>query len=104
MSIFSKKFCAKSPFKQSDKYKLSKEEEDRLYYLQNRDKIKEQEKQDRIKDFESGDDTIVNLDTSQLKDFQGGKNYVGGYAPIPGARGMKGLVKLLGSYFLKKND
>ena len=83
---------------------MNQVEENRLYYLQNRDKIKEQEKQDRIKDFESGDDTIVNLDTSQLKDFQGGKNYVGGYAPIPGARGTKGLVKLLGSYFLKKND
>ena len=38
MTSFSKKFCAKSPFK-SDKYALTKEEEARLYELKNRNKI-----------------------------------------------------------------
>mgnify|MGYP003123805286 CR=1 FL=1 len=99
MTNFSKKFCAKSPFKSDSKYALTKEEEDRLYELQNRDKIKEEEKKKRIQNYEKSSPNYI--DPNLVTTYEtGGKNYVGGTLDVPIGRGLKALIKIAGKYFL----
>ena len=98
MTSFSKKFCAKSPFK-SDKYALTKEEEARLYELKNRNKIKEEEKKKRIENYKKSNPDYI--DPNLIATYETGDKYVGGTVDVPVGRGLKGLVKIAGKYFLK---
>ncbi len=99
MTNFSKKFCAKSPFKSDSKYALTKEEEDRLYELQNRDKIKEEEKEERIENYEKSSPNYI--DPNLIAKYETKGKYVGGTLDVPVGRGLKALIKIAGKYFLK---
>ena len=55
----------RSTFRTENKYALTKEEEDKLYELQNRGKIKEEEKEKRIKSYEKSNPD--HIDQTKLK-------------------------------------
>jgi len=82
----------RSTFRTEDKYALTKEEEDRLYELQNRDNIKKENKEERIKQYNKSDPKYFDKTKLKTVDHPG---YVGGTPIIPGRAGLTTVVSAL---------
>ena len=82
----------RSTFRTENKYKLTKEEEDKLYELQNRDKIKEEEKKKRIESYKKSSPDYIDQAKLKTVDHPG---YIGGNPIIPGRAGLTQIASYL---------